>query len=117
MEPVRLSAQQTAHLNTPVGTFSATYNLPVAMNEPPNARITLIEGETPAQTLIRVDVDERLHAHFVRQAPDGKPADVEVDFSPLRGAQTLVFVCEWSPTHMRIRIGDRRGHQVDSSPD
>ena len=83
------------------------YVLPVPLNQPPDERVTLIQGESPAKTMVRIDVDEDLRLHFVRHVPDGEPADVGVDIGPLRSAKKLDIWCTWSPFRMEVHVADR----------
>jgi hypothetical protein len=89
------------------GTVKLGVTLPRPLDEPPPERETLIQGLSPAKTVVRIDLDEDMRVHFVRQAPGAKAADVEVDVASLRGATQLDFWCVWSPTEMRIHVVDR----------
>jgi hypothetical protein len=91
----------------PEGTLKVGYVLPVPLGQPPEARIALVEDESPAKTKVRIDVDETLRLHFVRQAPEGQPADVSVDISPLKDATRLDIFGIWSPTMIGVHVVDR----------
>jgi hypothetical protein len=103
-----LPPEVVGHLDMVEGTAKIGYvgNDPLP-SEPPTERITLIEGVTPSGTLVHIDIDEQMRAHWVRQAPGGEPADVDVDISSLAGARRLDFWCTWSPLAMAIHVVDR----------
>ena len=67
----------------------------------------MIADESPLKAQMRIDLDEDLRLHWVRQAPEGPPADIDVGIGPLRGARQLLIVCIWSPTHMAMEVSDR----------
>jgi hypothetical protein len=100
----RLPPGIAGQLDTPEGTLTIVYNLPEPLSQPPNERVTLIADESPAKTTVRIDIDEQMRMHFVRQAPGGTPADVSVGLTPLRGVTSLYIFGAWSPTHMAIDV-------------
>lgn len=105
--PKPLPPEAAEALDMPEGTLRLGYVLPTPLDQLPETRITLIEGESPAKTMARIEIDEDLRLHFVRQAPDGDPADVDVDIKPLRGAERLDFWCAWSPVKIELTVVDR----------
>jgi hypothetical protein len=106
-EPLKMPPGASKHLDMPEGTVKIGYVLPVPLADPPEDRLTLVEDESPANTVVRFEVDQTLRLHFVRQAPEGKPADVSVDISPLRNATRLDIFGIWSPTLIAVHVVDR----------
>jgi hypothetical protein len=107
-QPSRFPPELVAQLDMPEGTMRVGLTLGVPLGQPPTERQTLVAGETPeAKTAIRIDLDENLRIHFVRQAPGGDPADVGIDVTPLLGANKLDVWCAWSPLAMDIHVVDR----------
>lgn len=105
--PQRLPAGWAARLDTVEGTLQLGWSLPSPLHEPPSTRVTLIEDETPSKAAIRIEIDEDLLLHWVRQAPSGEPNSVAVDLGPLRGATHLDFYCTWSPFRMALHVVNR----------
>ena len=105
--PQRLPPGAAEQLDIAEGTIAVVYDLPGPLGRPPEERSTLIADESPLKTQMRIDLDEDLRVHWVRQAPEGRPADIDVGIGPLRGARQLLIVCIWSPTHMAIEVSDR----------
>jgi hypothetical protein len=105
-QPQRLPPGAADQLDTPEGTLMVVYVLPRPLEVPPDSRISLVADQTKAGTTVRFDIDEQLRLHFVRQAPGGQPADVDVGISPLRGASRLRMFGMWSPTEMVVHVLD-----------
>ena len=103
----RLPPEATDRLDAPEGTLRIGYVLPDPLNQAPPVRTTLLADVSPARTSVRIEIDEGMRVHFVRQAPGREPADVDVDVAPLRGATRLHFWCVWSPTAMTLHVVDR----------
>lgn len=112
----QLPPEITAQLDMPEGSLKVGYTFPAPLSEAPDERLTLIAGVSPSSALVRIDLDESLHIHFVRQG--GATADVGVDLSPLLGAQRFYFWGTWSPLAMQINVIDRdSGKMVTSDPE
>jgi hypothetical protein len=105
--PQRLPPGAAEQLDIAEGTIAVAYLLPEPLGRPPQARRTLIADESPLKTQMRIDLDDELRLHWVRQAPEGQPADIDVGIGPLRGARQLLIVCIWSPTRMAMEVSDR----------
>jgi hypothetical protein len=105
--PQRLPPGAAEQLDIAEGTIAVVYVLPNPLGQPPEERRTLIADESPLKTQMRIDLDEDLRLHWVRQAPEGQPVDIDVGIDPLRGARQLLIVCIWSPTHMAIQVSDQ----------
>ena len=105
--PQRLPPGAAAQLDIAEGTIAVVHVLPSPLARSPEERTTLIADESPLKTRMRIDLDEDLRVHWVRQAPEGPPADIDVDIGPLRGARQLLIVCIWSPTHMALQVSDQ----------
>jgi hypothetical protein len=105
--PQRLPPGAAEQLDIAEGVIAVPYVLPGPLVQPPEERWTLIADESPLKTRMRIDLDEDLRVHWVRQAPDGPPADIDVDIGSLRGARELLIVCIWSPAHAAIEVSDR----------
>ncbi len=105
--PQRLPPGAAEQLDIAEGTIAVVYALPGPLGRPPEERSILIADESPRKTRMRIDLDEDLRLHWVRQALEGRPADLDVGIGPLRGARQLLIVCIWSPTHMALEVSDR----------
>ena len=104
--PQRLPPGAAEQLDIFEGTIAVVHLLPGPLGRPPEERMTLIADESPLGTRMRIDLDENLWLHWVRQAPEGQPAEVDVDIGPLRGARRLLIVCIWSPAHTALQVSD-----------
>jgi hypothetical protein len=89
------------------GTVKIGYGGDQPLTEPPPERMTLVEGKTPSGSMVRIDVDEQMQLHWVREAPGREVADVAVDLTPLIGAKRLDIWCTWSPLRIDVHVVDR----------
>jgi hypothetical protein len=104
--PQRLPPGAAEQLDIAEGTIAVVYALPNPLGQSPEEPRTLIADESPLKTQMRIELDEDLRLHWVRQAPEGEPADIDVGIGPLRGARQLLIVCIWSPAHMAVQVSD-----------
>jgi hypothetical protein len=116
IDPEHLPPETSAGFDHAEGTL----NLEVTLEPPleaPDEREAILFFETPAKTLVTVELDEQLRFYFGRRAP-GIPAVYAVaDGTPLIGMERMAIEASWSPLGLAIRVTDRKsGESVSSEP-
>jgi hypothetical protein len=72
--------------------------------EAPDKRAAIFFFETPAKTLVTIELDERLRFYFGRRAPDMPAAYAVADGSSLVGMERVDILCSWTPLGSQIRV-------------
>src|SRR5438034_9333076 len=75
-------------------TLEATIQPPL---EAPDRREAILFYETPAKTLVTVELDERLRFYFGRRAPNMPAAYAVADGASLVGMERVAIEGSWSP--------------------
>jgi hypothetical protein len=106
IDPADLPPELAEQFDLPEGKLSleVTITPPLAA---PAKREAILFYETPAKTLVTMEIDERLRFYFGRRAPDMAAVYAMADGSPLAGMERVVIEGSWSPFGMRIRVTDR----------
>jgi hypothetical protein len=106
LDPTNLPPEMTATFDHPEGTVSLEAALEPPL-EAPSKREALLFFETPAKTLVTIEVDERLRFYFGRRAPDMPAVYATADATSLVGMQSMAIESSWSPMGLQIRVTDR----------
>jgi hypothetical protein len=83
----------------------------------PDKREAILFYETPAKTLVTMEIDERLRFYFGRRAPDMPAVHAVADGRSLIGMERMAIEGSWSPLGLRIRVTDQEsGDSASSEP-
>jgi hypothetical protein len=116
IDPNDLPPETRAEFDRPEGILKVGGTLQTPLEAPPK-REAIFFYETPAKTLVTVELDERLRFYFGRRAPDTPAVYAVADGSSLVGVQRMDIECRWTPFGMAIRVTDvRSGNSVSSEP-
>jgi hypothetical protein len=116
LDPTNLPPEKAAEFDRAEGTLEVggTLQEPLAA---PDKLEAIFFFETPAKTLVTIELDERLRFYFRRRAPDMPAAYAVVDATSLAGVPRVAIQCSWSPLGLQIRVTDlESGDSVSSEP-
>jgi hypothetical protein len=115
LDPTNLPPENAAEFDRAEGTLTVGGTLlPL---EAPDKREAIFFYETPAKTLVTIELDEQLRFYFGRRAPDSPAVYAVADGTSLVGMEQMVVEASWSPYGLQIRVTDREsGATVSSEP-
>jgi hypothetical protein len=117
IDPTNLPSETAAEFDRAEGTLSLEVTIEPPLEDPPDKREAILFYETPAKTLVTIELDERLRFYFGRRAPGMAAAYAVVDGTSLIGMERMAIEGFWSPLGLRIRVTDRKsGNSVSSEP-
>src|SRR2546423_11194700 len=100
--PTSLPPETAAEFDRAEGALSVEVTIQPPL-EAPDRREAIFFYETPAKTLVTIELDERLRFYFGRRAP-GIPATYAVaEGASLLGMERVAFDARWSPFGMALR--------------
>jgi hypothetical protein len=116
IDPEALPPETAAEFDRAEGTL----NLEVTLQPPleaPDKREAIFFYQTPAKTLVTIELDEQLRFYFGRRAPGVPAVYAAADGTPLVGMERMAIAGSWSPLGLAIRVTDcRSGESVSSEP-
>jgi hypothetical protein len=116
IDPTNLPPEAAAEFDRAEGTLSLEVTIQPPL-EAPDEREAILFYETPAKTLVTMEIDERLRIYFGRRAPDMPAVYAVVDATSLVGMERMAIEGSWSPLGLQIRVTDREsGDTVSSEP-
>jgi hypothetical protein len=114
IDPAHLPPGTAAEFDRAEGTLSLEVTIEPPLKAP-DKREAILFYETPAKTLVTIELDERLHFYFGRRAPDMPAVYAVADATALVGMERMAIEGSWSPMGLRIRVTDRESGSSVSS--
>ena len=101
-----LPPEKAAEFDRAEGSLNVGGTLPEPL-EAPAKREAIFFIETPAKTLVTVELDERLRFYFGRRPPGGTAVYAVADGASLLGMEEMAIECSWTLFGLAIRVIDR----------
>jgi hypothetical protein len=116
LDPTNLPPEQAAEFDRAEGALTVEVTLQPPL-EAPEKREAIFFYETPAKTLVTIELDEQLRFYFGRRAPGIPAAYAVADATSLVGMERVAIEGSWSPLGLHLRVTDRgSGESVSSEP-
>jgi hypothetical protein len=101
-----LPPEKAAEFDRAEGTLNVGGTLEEPLG-PPENREAIFFVESPAKTLVTIELDERLRFYFGRRPPGGTAIYAVVDGTALVGMEQMAIECSWTLFGLAIRVTDR----------